>query len=167
MHARELYGAAQAWRIACSRSTWASGPVRHARVAWLRCRLGRLRTANPPAAGVLQAFWVGGHANRWEYFVAGEPIEQMSDAADEVAPIPTPPLSPPLLFGRARPPQPRSCPVRTTHRAVIAGGLRRARHFELLLPVTDGRCHHQPSVQAYGVHEPGVTAVQVDRTPVG
>ncbi len=32
---------------------------------------------------MLSSFWVGGHARRWEYFVAGEPIEQMSIAADE------------------------------------------------------------------------------------
>ena len=34
-------------------------------------------------AGVLSSFYVGGHANKWEYFVAGEPIEQMSDATEE------------------------------------------------------------------------------------
>ena len=26
---------------------------------------------------------MGGHARKWEYFVAGEPIEQMSDATEE------------------------------------------------------------------------------------
>ena len=26
---------------------------------------------------------VGGYRNKWEYFVAGEPIEQMSDATEE------------------------------------------------------------------------------------
>ena len=33
--------------------------------------------------GTLSAFYVGGHAGKWEYFVAGEPIEQMSDATEE------------------------------------------------------------------------------------
>jgi len=34
-------------------------------------------------AGELSAFYVGGCGSKWEYFVAGEPIEQMSDAAEE------------------------------------------------------------------------------------
>ena len=34
-------------------------------------------------AGKLSSFYVGGHAQKWEYFVAGEPIEQMSDATEE------------------------------------------------------------------------------------
>ena len=42
-------------------------------------------------AGVLSSFWVGGHAQRWEYFVAGEPIEQMSIAADEATSGQVPP----------------------------------------------------------------------------
>jgi class 3 adenylate cyclase len=33
-------------------------------------------------AGTLSAFTVGGHAGKWEYFVAGEPIAQMADAAE-------------------------------------------------------------------------------------
>jgi len=33
--------------------------------------------------GQMSAFYVGGQGNKWEYFVAGEPIEQMSDAAEE------------------------------------------------------------------------------------
>ena len=33
--------------------------------------------------GPMSAFYVGGNGNKWEYFVAGEPIEQMSDAAEE------------------------------------------------------------------------------------
>lgn len=33
--------------------------------------------------GQMSAFYVGGKSNKWEYFVAGEPIEQMSDAAEE------------------------------------------------------------------------------------
>ncbi|KAL1515656.1 hypothetical protein AB1Y20_002274 [Prymnesium parvum] len=34
-------------------------------------------------AGELSEFYVGGYAGKWEYFVAGEPIEQMSDATEE------------------------------------------------------------------------------------
>ena len=34
-------------------------------------------------AGELSEFYVGGHGGKWEYFVAGEPIEQMSDATEE------------------------------------------------------------------------------------
>jgi len=34
-------------------------------------------------AGALDEFYVGGHRGKWEYFVAGEPIEQMSDATEE------------------------------------------------------------------------------------
>lgn len=34
-------------------------------------------------AGEMSGFYVGGCGNKWEYFVAGEPIEQMSDAAEE------------------------------------------------------------------------------------
>ena len=34
-------------------------------------------------AGRLSSFYIGGHAGKWEYFVAGEPIEQMSDATEE------------------------------------------------------------------------------------
>lgn len=34
-------------------------------------------------AGQLSSFYCGGHAGKWEYFVAGEPIEQMSDATEE------------------------------------------------------------------------------------
>lgn len=33
--------------------------------------------------GHISEFYVGGHGNKWEYFVAGEPIEQMSDATEE------------------------------------------------------------------------------------
>ena len=33
--------------------------------------------------GLMSGFFVGGSAGKWEYFVAGEPIEQMSDAAEE------------------------------------------------------------------------------------
>lgn len=33
--------------------------------------------------GPMSAFYVGGNGHKWEYFVAGEPIEQMSDAAEE------------------------------------------------------------------------------------
>eukprot|EP00964_Phaeocystis_antarctica_P126599 scaffold90267_cov54-Phaeocystis_antarctica.AAC.1 len=33
--------------------------------------------------GMMSEFYVGGCAGKWEYFVAGEPIEQMSDAAEE------------------------------------------------------------------------------------
>ena len=33
--------------------------------------------------GPMSAFYVGGEGAKWEYFVAGEPIEQMSDAAEE------------------------------------------------------------------------------------
>ena len=34
-------------------------------------------------AGKLSSFYAGGYNNKWEYFVAGPPIEQMSDAAEE------------------------------------------------------------------------------------
>ena len=34
-------------------------------------------------AGDLDEFYVGGHNGKFEYFVAGEPIEQMSDATEE------------------------------------------------------------------------------------
>ena len=33
-------------------------------------------------AGTLSAFTLGGHEGKWEYFVAGEPIAQMADAAE-------------------------------------------------------------------------------------
>ena len=33
--------------------------------------------------GTISEFYVGGHGDKWEYFVAGEPIEQMSDATEE------------------------------------------------------------------------------------
>ena len=33
--------------------------------------------------GDISEFYVGGHGNKWEYFVAGEPIQQMSDATEE------------------------------------------------------------------------------------
>ena len=33
--------------------------------------------------GPMSAFYVGGCGDKWEYFVAGEPIEQMSDATEE------------------------------------------------------------------------------------
>ena len=32
--------------------------------------------------GMMSEFYVGGCAGKWEYFVAGEPIEQMSEAAE-------------------------------------------------------------------------------------
>ena len=32
--------------------------------------------------GDISEFYVGGHGNKWEYFVAGEPIQQMSDATE-------------------------------------------------------------------------------------
>lgn len=35
--------------------------------------------------GEMSAFYVGGNSHKWEYFVAGEPIEQMSDAAEEAS----------------------------------------------------------------------------------
>jgi len=34
-------------------------------------------------AGKLSSFYAGGYNSKWEYFVAGPPIEQMSDAAEE------------------------------------------------------------------------------------
>ena len=63
-------------------------------------------------AGVLSSFWVGGHAQRWEYFVAGEPIEQMSIAADEATSgqVRTSPAPPPCVQWRAAC-VPRRCPV--------------------------------------------------------
>ena len=33
-------------------------------------------------AGRLTSYTVGGHLGKWECFIAGEPIEQMSDAAE-------------------------------------------------------------------------------------
>ena len=33
-------------------------------------------------AGRLSSFCVGGDEDKWEYFVAGEPIQQMSDATE-------------------------------------------------------------------------------------
>lgn len=36
-------------------------------------------------AGELSEFYVGGHGGKWEYFVAGQPIEQMSEATEEAA----------------------------------------------------------------------------------
>ena len=36
-------------------------------------------------AGKLSSFYAGGYMGKWEYFVAGPPIEQMSDAAEEAS----------------------------------------------------------------------------------
>lgn len=36
-------------------------------------------------AGELSEFYVGGHGGKWEYFVAGQPIEQISEATEAAA----------------------------------------------------------------------------------